>query len=331
MDVPTTLCQERLVEVPQDQVAELVRPVSRAELQEWLGYSAVTQKVVKHVMDVRESIVEVPKMQTVEVVDEIAGGGTSVGSAVVGDITTMRGAATTAEVLPEQPTIVEEVVAPAVQERTQRDIPLRIQDENVVGEVPQAQIPHNIVEAPQLPTEQEIVDVPTTLYQEKLVEVLQAQVAKVVRPVSRAEFQEATHQVAKPVMDVRESIAEAPEMQTVEDVTQVPKASVQQVPKQFPDRGHGNYNILALIDCFVRVNRLNDRGEKIMRELSAATARIVMGTNGKGHAFEMSDSVRDPTAVLMARIRNLRRGGDKACGRGSHAVGAAVAAQAAAR
>jgi len=88
-------------------------------------------------------------------------------------------------------------------------------------------------------------------------------------------------------------------------------------PRGSSGRGHGNDNILALIDRFVRVNRLNERGEKIMRELSPATARIVMGTDGKGHAFEMSDSVRDPTAVLMARIRNLRRGGDKGSGRGS--------------
>jgi len=62
--------------------------------------------------------------------------GSGVGQATEGDVTTMRGAATTAEVLPEQPTIVEEVVAPAVQERAQQVIQPHIQVETIVRDVP---------------------------------------------------------------------------------------------------------------------------------------------------------------------------------------------------
>lgn len=69
-----------------------------------------------------------------------------------------------------------------------------------------------------------------------------------------------------------------------------------------PDR----IDIPAEVDRFVRVNKLEGRCEKILRELSPALARRVMGLSGGSNTFELSGDVRDPTAVVLARIRKAR-------------------------
>jgi len=70
-------------------------------------------------------------------------------------------------------------------------------------------------------------------------------------------------------------------------------------------------DIPAEIGKFVRVNRLDERCEKVLRELENATARKVMGLAGGAHSFELSGDIRDPTAVVMARVRKAREGGGR--------------------
>jgi len=65
-------------------------------------------------------------------------------------------------------------------------------------------------------------------------------------------------------------------------------------------------NVGAEIDRFVRVNKLEDRCEKILRDLDAPLAFKVMGLSGGTNTFELSGDVRDPTAVVLARIRKAQ-------------------------
>lgn len=79
------------------------------------------------------------------------------------------------------------------------------------------------------------------------------------------------------------------------------------------------------LDRFIRVNRLQGRCEKDLRALSEKTAWQVMGCAGPGvgHTFELSGDIRDPTAVVLGRIRKAaeesggREAGRKASGRGA--------------
>ncbi|CAJ1424187.1 unnamed protein product, partial [Effrenium voratum] len=65
-------------------------------------------------------------------------------------------------------------------------------------------------------------------------------------------------------------------------------------------------NVDAEIDRFVRVNKLEERCEKILRDLDSALALKVMGLSGGTNTFELSGDVRDPTAVVLARIRKAQ-------------------------
>jgi len=67
-------------------------------------------------------------------------------------------------------------------------------------------------------------------------------------------------------------------------------------------------DIPADIERFCRVNRLEMRCEKILRDLSPDLACRVMGLSGGTNTFELSGDVRDPTAVVLARIRKARDG-----------------------
>lgn len=73
-------------------------------------------------------------------------------------------------------------------------------------------------------------------------------------------------------------------------------------------RGRGG-GIPSDIDRFCRVNRLDARCEKILRDLSPDLAGRVMGLQGGSkNTFELSGDVRDPTAVVLARIRKAKDG-----------------------
>ncbi|CAL1145868.1 unnamed protein product [Cladocopium goreaui] len=65
-------------------------------------------------------------------------------------------------------------------------------------------------------------------------------------------------------------------------------------------------NVTSEIDRFVRVNKLEERCEKILRDLDAPLAFKVMGLSGGTNTFELSGDVRDPTAVVLARIRKAQ-------------------------
>lgn len=90
-------------------------------------------------------------------------------------------------------------------------------------------------------------------------------------------------------------------------------------------REDARLDIPAEVDRFVRINKLEGRCEKILRELSPALARRVMGLSGGSNTFELSGDVRDPTAVVLARIRKAReeprRGGGGGGGGGSCSPG----------
>jgi len=71
--------------------------------------------------------------------------------------------------------------------------------------------------------------------------------------------------------------------------------------------GHDEHiDLPAEIDRFCKVNKLESRCEKILRELSPPLARHVMGVGGGSNTFELSGDVRNPTAVVLARIRKAR-------------------------
>jgi len=71
--------------------------------------------------------------------------------------------------------------------------------------------------------------------------------------------------------------------------------------------GHDEHiDIPVEIDRFCKVNKLESRCEKILRDLSPPLARHVMGFGGGSNTFELSGDVRDPTAVVLARIRKAR-------------------------
>lgn len=60
------------------------------------------------------------------------------------------------------------------------------------------------------------------------------------------------------------------------------------------------------IDRFVKVNKLEERCEKILRDLDSSLACKVMGLSDGNNTFELSGDVRDPTAVVLARIRKAQ-------------------------
>lgn len=64
--------------------------------------------------------------------------------------------------------------------------------------------------------------------------------------------------------------------------------------------------MLSDIKRFVEVNRLEPRCEQIIRDLSPRTARRVMGLSGGTNTFELKGDVRNPTAVVIARVRRAR-------------------------
>jgi len=61
------------------------------------------------------------------------------------------------------------------------------------------------------------------------------------------------------------------------------------------------------VERFVRVNKLEGKAEKVMFDLEPWLARRVMGlAGGNNNTFELSGDVRDPTAVVLARVRKER-------------------------
>merc|ERR1719221_1180356 len=84
-------------------------------------------------------------------------------------------------------------------------------------------------------------------------------------------------------------------------------------PMQSPPPGGagGPDNVLADIDRFVKINRLEPRCDQILRELSPSMARRVMGLDGGPNTFELRGDVRNPTGVVIGRVRKAREGGDR--------------------
>lgn len=78
------------------------------------------------------------------------------------------------------------------------------------------------------------------------------------------------------------------------------------------ENNNGNYDdeksegVTEDIERFVRINRLESRCDQILRELSPGTARKVMGLDGGSNTFELRGDVRNPTAVVIARVRKVR-------------------------
>lgn len=78
------------------------------------------------------------------------------------------------------------------------------------------------------------------------------------------------------------------------------------------ENNNGNYDdeksegVTEDIERFVRINRLESRCDQILRELSPGTARKVMGLDGGANTFELRGDVRNPTAVVIARVRKVR-------------------------
>jgi hypothetical protein len=62
------------------------------------------------------------------------------------------------------------------------------------------------------------------------------------------------------------------------------------------------------IDRFCRINKLESRCDQILREVSPRTARRVMGLDGGSNTFELRGDVRNPTAVVIARVKKARNG-----------------------
>jgi len=85
------------------------------------------------------------------------------------------------------------------------------------------------------------------------------------------------------------------------------------------DREESKLDTPAEVDRFVRINKLDARCEKILRELELPLARRVMGLAGGSNTFELSGDIRDPTAVVLARIRKARE--DPRGGRGPRSGG----------
>ncbi|CAK9015238.1 unnamed protein product [Durusdinium trenchii] len=72
-------------------------------------------------------------------------------------------------------------------------------------------------------------------------------------------------------------------------------------------KGSEGIDVDAEIDRFVKVNKLEERCEKILRDLESSVALKVMGLSpGSSHTFELSGDVRDPTAVVLARVRKAQ-------------------------
>jgi len=67
-----------------------------------------------------------------------------------------------------------------------------------------------------------------------------------------------------------------------------------------------NIDLPVEIDRFCKVNKLESRCEKILRDLSPPLALHVMGFSGGSNMFELSGDVRNPTACVLARIRKAR-------------------------
>jgi len=86
-------------------------------------------------------------------------------------------------------------------------------------------------------------------------------------------------------------------------------------PRGRREDGGGSRDLASDIDRFVRVNKLEDRCEKILRDLEPRMAKQVMGLSGGNNTFELSGDVRDPTAVVLARVRKARDGGGRGGGR----------------
>lgn len=75
-------------------------------------------------------------------------------------------------------------------------------------------------------------------------------------------------------------------------------------------------DILEELDEFVRKNSLSKKTEETLKELSAKDQRHIMGLDGSRNQFVLAGQVRDPDAVVMSRIRNLRNPVKKDKGRG---------------
>lgn len=81
-------------------------------------------------------------------------------------------------------------------------------------------------------------------------------------------------------------------------------------------------DVSADIARFCQVNRLQPRCEKTLSELPPDMALRVMGLSSGSNTFELSGDVRDPNAVVLARIRKARdqlssgRGGKGTNGKG---------------
>jgi len=56
---------------------------------------------------------------------------------------------------------------------------------------------------------------------------------------------------------------------------------------------------------FIRKNHLDDRVQDALYDLRKEDAMVVMGTDGGKNSFIMDESVRNPDAVVMSRIRRL--------------------------
>lgn len=77
-------------------------------------------------------------------------------------------------------------------------------------------------------------------------------------------------------------------------------------PYGFDGRGPPRDDVVADIERFCDTNRLEARCETVLRELSPATARKVMGLGGGANTFELRGDVRNPTAVVLARVKKAR-------------------------
>merc|ERR1712085_165272 len=60
------------------------------------------------------------------------------------------------------------------------------------------------------------------------------------------------------------------------------------------------------INRFVEINSLEECCNEKLREIAPGDARTVMGLEGEGpNTFELGGDIRNPTAVVMARISKL--------------------------
>eukprot|EP00933_Yihiella_yeosuensis_P047660 TRINITY_DN4356_c0_g8_i1.p1 TRINITY_DN4356_c0_g8~~TRINITY_DN4356_c0_g8_i1.p1 ORF type:complete len:141 (-),score=20.79 TRINITY_DN4356_c0_g8_i1:82-504(-) len=62
---------------------------------------------------------------------------------------------------------------------------------------------------------------------------------------------------------------------------------------------------------FIRKNRLGDRVQDMLDELGEREAMEVMGITGGKNTFILDESVRNPDAVVVSRIRRVQGGGGR--------------------